>query len=102
MARQERADRWSRLDGGIYAVVNIRVYVRRSVLGGPDILGMDTWASPVRHNSTCGNHRQKERVMGKTGGVPLALRRITLTKSMLIPAENLRFLSHSLAPSLQA
>jgi len=30
--------------------------------------------------------------MEETGGVPLVLRRITLTKSMLIPAENVGFL----------
>jgi len=29
--------------------------------------------------------------MEETGGVPLALRRIALTKSMLIPAETLPF-----------
>jgi len=33
--------------------------------------------------------------MEETGGVPLVLRRITLTKSMLIPAENLPMLGES-------
>jgi len=34
--------------------------------------------------------------MGETGGVPLALRRTTLTKSMLVPAEQF-FLFYILA-----
>jgi len=58
----ERADCWSLLDGAVHAVYNICEYVRRSILGENAIPCMDTWASPLRHNSTRGNHRQEESV----------------------------------------